>query len=139
LRRNNVSVGGITKIAMVVSIAVGTVIVLIYGVTYFKAQYSKDTAGVRGQTGEREKVEADADYRIAQKQYFHDQCGAIAAKQENIETLKGAGMDDEAAANEIKLNEMVEDYNAASDNPNKGRYRDSSLPKHIDAGKEVAC
>lgn len=128
----------------------GVVIALGYAAIYGFGTMQKDTAGFRGGVGESERVKADPDYRIAQKRYFHDLCGDIAAKQDVIEgyeqDIKIADEDGERdrlqqaiSANRTELQTMAEDYNAASDDPNRGVYRAESLPEHIDPDEEVTC
>ena len=66
-------------------------------------------------------------------------CSDIEAKQANVEQLEEAGYKEEALANKIEMEEMAGDYNAASRDPNRSPYRPDSLPKEIDAEKELTC
>lgn len=122
----------------VVSVCIGVLIAAIYGTTYFWAQYSKDTADVRGKTEKREQVESQGEYRVAKHDYFYHLCSDIKSKQQNIKLLRENGEKDAALANEIQLNEMVNEYNtAASNNYTEGQFKSDELPYQINAEKEV--
>jgi len=129
------SFSGMSKIGVGICLALG----LVYALIYIPGWIARDTADFRGGTAEKEKANADPDYRMAQKRYFQDLCSDIEAKQSNIEQLKEAGYKEEALANEVELQEMVGDYNSASKDPNRGQYRAEGLPEHIDADEEVTC
>lgn len=121
------------KIAAGICLALAVPFALIY---YFSA-VSTNTAEVRGQAGQKERVVADEDYRVANHRYFYDLCADIQARQQNIEVLEDGGYKQEAAANRMQLNEMASEYNAASADQQRANFKEDELPYRIDPEKEV--
>ncbi len=109
------------------------------GLMFLTGIISMGTADFRGEVEKREQVEADGAYRVAEHDKFYRMCSDIQTKQDNIETLKAAGEEDAATANELMLDKLVNKYNAdAANSYTKGQFRADELPYRIDADKEVA-
>ncbi len=135
---------------MIFGITVALVGGLYLFLVYFTGTLSMQTADFRGDVGEKERVVADEDYRISNRDWFFTQCQAIAAKQDNIaiteqqiktasggykQQLLGA-----KAAEQKELNSLVQEYNArAANEQSGGQWKDDELPAEINAEEEVTC
>lgn len=135
------------KIAAGICFALAIPFALIY---YFTA-LSTNTAEVRGNAGEKERVVADPGYRLANRDEFYEKCADIQATNEKIENwdaqakaatddfAKQQALDGKFAAEQQKQ-DLVADYNGMAENVNRGAFRQAELPPHIDPDDmEVEC
>ena len=131
---------------------IGIGVAVLFGAVYFWTSFLQTTAEVRGETAQKERVVADGDYRIANYDWFYEQCSAIEAKNQKIQLLEEqiASTDDESQkagyesgllAEKTTRAELITDYNAkAASGGTRGQYRDAGLPKQIDPNdEEIQC
>lgn len=110
------------------------------------------TADFRGETGQIEQTQADADYRISAYDQFYDKCAGIQTLESKISNLSDEleETDDEQrksvlntsiTASKNKRAELINDYNAdARKEATRGQFKASDLPYEIDINEEgTAC
>jgi hypothetical protein len=127
---------------MYVMIVIAVILGIYFVSIYVFGSASIFTAPFRGEVEKANQVEGQGEYVVAQHDWFYNMCGDIAAKQKNIKEVESLGDDykEEVVANRMKLNEMVEEYNAkASNNYTAGQFKADELPYQINAEEEVEC
>lgn len=124
--------------AVKIGLAILVVILVGLGITLLSGGLTILMAPFQGEVEKSQQVEGSGEYRVANHDYFYNLCSDIQSKQQNIKTLEASGYKEEATANELELQRMVSDYNAAAANEyTKGQFKADELPYHIDANKEV--
>ena len=101
--------------------------------------FQRGTANFRGETAQREKILANANYRIAAYDHFFDLCSSIQA----LESKSHIYADDPntyAAIRAVRAN-LVAQYNGdATKNDTEAHFHDSDLPYKIDLeGDNTQC
>ena len=135
-----------------VGFVIGAVVTVVVLTIYISGGILQSTADFRGQTQEKERVNADGTYRITNYDYFYRTCNSIQAKNEKISLLEEqvratddenqkAGYEAGLLAEKQTKAELVAEYNAKVSQQNTaGQYRDAGLPAHIDTDDmEVSC
>lgn len=139
------------KLAAAICVGIGLLFGALYFFTFAFTQYSMDTAERRGEAGEKERVEADPSYRLANKDEFQEKCADIQSANEKIENyeeqidatsdpVQKQQLMDGKFATEQQKEDLVADYNGLAENENRGAFRAEDLPAHIDSDDmEVEC
>lgn len=136
----------ITVFAIVIAVAI--ILATVYG----GGLLQRMTADFRGETGQIEQTQADADYRISAYDQFYDKCAGIQSLESKISNLSDEleETDDEQrksvlntsiTASKNKRAELINDYNAdARKEATRGQFKASDLPYEIDINEEgTAC
>lgn len=110
------------------------------------------TADFRGETGQIEQTQADADYRISAYDQFYDKCAGIQTLESKITNLsdeleetedeqRKSVLNTSITASKNKRAELINDYNAdARKEATRGQFKASDLPYEIDINEEgTAC
>lgn len=131
--------------AVAAAIAFGVVLIIvglifatmaIFGIGTFQ----RSTANFRGKTSQIEKTRANGDYRIANYDWFFAQCGAIQAKEDQIEVFaEDTSPIGEANLRAVKASRasLIRAYNAkATAEGTSGQFRSSDLPYQIQPSQE---
>lgn len=131
---------------------IGVCFALIYFLIYGVTQIQMDTAERRGQAGERERVIADPDRRVALREEFYDLCSTIESQNQQIENQEALinATADEDEKQKLRAGlvgiqntraENIEEYNSkAANDETRGFLRSTELPAQIDEDEEeVQC
>lgn len=117
-------------------VAVLLVVAVVYGIRWV-------TADARGASDAREQTRADGTYRIAAYEQFFDDCAAIQALEDQIETMKAdkslpaSQRDTNVLALTNQRNTLIRGYNAdAQKSDTRGHFLASGLPYEIDKDEE---
>lgn len=121
-------------LALVVVVAVGAM--WVFGFGFFQ----RSTAEFRGRTGQIERTRADANYRIANYDWFFTQCGAVRAQEARMRIF-AADTTSEGRTNlravEANRASLIEEYNArATQEDTAGHFRSSHLPYQLSTDDE---
>ena len=134
----------ITITVFSVVIAVAIILATVYG----GGLLQRMTADFRGETGQIEQTQADADYRISAYDQFYDKCAGIQTLESKISNLSDEleETDDEQrksvlntsiTASKNKRAELINDYNAdARKEATRGQFKASDLPYEVDINEE---
>ena len=120
---------GLATIIWIGIIAALVTLASIYTFVALKAQHDIVNPQVR------QNMVDDPARSIAVKQDFHSKLSFIISADQNVlDALSCINNCDGMQLGGLKQirNKAISDYNAASDNPDTGKYRDSWMPKHID-------
>lgn len=140
------------KVALAISLAVMAVavpIAVIYGAGWIKMI----SADFRGDVGVNEQISADAEYRIAQYEWFFDQCAAVQTKEAELAAaqveLEAEGLSDyrrqqlstNIAAITAARAELINEYNAeAQKEDTAANFLASNLPFELNINtEETTC
>lgn len=131
-----------------VVIAVAIILAAVYG----GGLMQRMTADFRGETGQIEQTQADADYRISAYDQFYDKCAGIQTLESKITNLsdeleetedeqRKSVLNTSITASKNKRAELINDYNAdARKEATRGQFKASDLPYEIDINEEgTAC
>src|SRR5699024_680417 len=134
----------ITIAVFAVVIAVALFLAAVYG----GGLMQRLTADFRGETGQIEQTQADADYRISAYDQFYGKCAGIQTLESKISNLSDEleETDDEQrksvlntsiTASKNKRAELINDYNAdARKEATRGQFKASDLPYEVDINEE---
>lgn len=138
----------ITMAVFAVVIAVAIILAAVYG----GGLMQRMTADFRGETGQIEQTQADADYRISAYDQFYDKCAGIQTLESKITNLsdeleetedeqRKSVLNTSITASKNKRAELINDYNAdARKEATRGQFKASDLPYEIDINEEgTAC
>ena len=138
----------ITITVFSVVIAVAIILAAVYG----GGLMQRMTADFRGETGQIEQTQADADYRISAYDQFYDKCAGIQTLESKITNLsdeleetedeqRKSVLNTSITASKNKRAELINDYNAdARKEATRGQFKASDLPYEIDINEEgTAC
>lgn len=115
---------------------------------------ARGTAEFRGETGVRERVVADPDYRIASYENFYDLCASIQAKEDaaalteaqlavpevKADPQRKAELDEYVLALRTQRAELIRRYNAdARKEDTRANFLASDLPYQIDMEGSTTC
>lgn len=140
-----------SKITMAVFAAV-IAVALFLAAVYGGGLMQRMTADFRGETGQIEQTQADADYRISAYDQFYDKCAGIQTLESKITNLsdeleetedeqRKSVLNTSITASKNKRAELINDYNAdARKEATRGQFKASDLPYEIDINEEgTAC
>jgi predicted Zn-dependent peptidase len=110
--------------------------------------FSRATADFRGETGVIERVHADPDYRIANYDWFFNQCAAVQNQEGLIVQLEAELTDDLTASRESQIKAtltavrsnrttLINNYNSrANREDTAANFLASNLPDQLDPNEE---
>lgn len=113
--------------------------------------FSKGTAEVRGQTGVRERTQANGAYRIAAYEHFYDLCASVQADEQTMAALREEAATATparkaqiaATVTAVRANraQSITQYNAdARKTTTAANFKASDLPYQLDpATQETTC
>lgn len=136
-----------SKITMAVFAAV-IAVALFLAAVYGGGLMQRMTADFRGETGQIEQTQADADYRISAYDQFYDKCAGIQTLESKITNLsdeleetedeqRKSVLNTSITASKNKRAELINDYNAdARKEATRGQFKASDLPYEVDINEE---
>lgn len=141
--------GGVVGIVVACVLGLGLVTGLgIFAVNYDN-WFSEQTAEPRGERAVREDTQANGDFRRAAYEGFFELCSSAQSTQEQIETLKTeketasedrkANLDISISALNMKLSEVVNEYNTKANQYTRGPFLDAKLPYPLNAKDTIQC
>lgn len=111
--------------------------------------FSEQTAEPRGERAVREDTQANGDFRRAAYEGFFRLCASAQSTQEQIEILKTeketasedrkANLDVSLSALNMKLSEVVNEYNTKANEFTRGPFLDSKLPYPLNSKVTIKC
>ena len=134
----------ITIAVFAVVIAVALFLAAVYG----GGLMQRLTADFRGETGQIEQTQADADYRISAYDQFYDKSAGIQTLESKITNLsdeleetedeqRKSVLNTSITASKNKRAELINEYNAdARKEATRGQFKASDLPYEVDINEE---
>ena len=144
--------GGIALKVGIVALAVALILAVMY--VFGWGFFAKTTAPWRGEVGKHERVEGNADYRIAAYDHFFDLCAQVQSDEASIgglrRELKADPRPTDERATQINASitalesnraANINQYNAdAAKQYTEGQFRSSGLPYRLSVStKETQC
>jgi hypothetical protein len=140
--------GGVGLVLAVV-LGLGAVTGLGIFAAHYDNWFSSQTAEPRGQKAVREDTQANGDFRRAAYEGFFELCSSAQSTQEQIETLKTeketasedrkANLDISISALNMKLSEVVNEYNTKANQYTRGPFLDAKLPYPLNSKDTIQC